>query len=87
MLKLDIDSEMLYQYFAFGHLPNTNKTIYKNITTLRPNGIFIIDTGCKIYEGPNKLFFSGHNKLYKLYLTNHFLDSIKYRYIYVNFTF
>ena len=36
MIDLNIDSEMLYQYFAFGHMVNTNKTIYKNITTLEP---------------------------------------------------
>ena len=41
--NLNLDSNYLYTYFAFGYLPATTKTIFKNVNTVEPNSHIILD--------------------------------------------
>lgn len=40
--KLNLDSDILYMYFAFGYIPASRKTIYKNIKIMEANTELVI---------------------------------------------
>lgn len=45
--NINLNSNWLYTYFAFGYLPATTKTIYKNITTMEPNSELVLNEKIK----------------------------------------
>lgn len=74
--NIDLDSDILYTYFAFGYIPAVSKTIYKNIRTMEPNTELVI--GNKIVQRTRpKLFQKIENSKSVSKLIESFSNSVK----------
>jgi hypothetical protein len=67
---------LLYDYYAFGYLPVTDDTIYKNIRLVRPGSWIKVSRKFSIETGPRELLAIPEGEIKKSLLLEYFYESI-----------